>query len=428
MTKSLALILLLVAVALAADGGKTEGICCCTGVVIMILVAIGFNENRRKQVEVPSSQTSSGTPSGPPPSSFQIGIDPAKRDFGSGEMDCLALKMRGPVNLHPSQLTAVFQLTAWDVTLGSSSEKRRPLLCSIPEFQLKGSQVFLWTHLLQMPYAQSMLADWTEVIALPLDTLTFPARGKRKLEFELRITSLGVSQGPLNRAVCTHHHENRAWGYVDGLKQRIKAEELGLKLAAAVSAADGSLDDREKAVVRNWMDSRIESLPEDLRADTTRALSRALMTAERLGSRLKAEEVPIMVEELVEHYPVAGLPKGDLYDVVKLCMEVAAADGTAGPDELRLIDRISELLSVDRETFTRYRDKLLPAGMHSEKDIDSILGIDPSWNSREKKRHLRGLYREWSSRVTHSDSQVRDQAEEMLKLIAQERARLDAEE
>jgi len=420
-------ILLIAVPAFAAEEGTGQAACCCVGVVIMILAAIGFSESRKKGEQGEDSSASQSVQAGSPPASFQIRAVPSVNDFGSGNRECLSLKMRGPINLHPSMLTAVFHLTVWDVSQGKSKEKRKPVLCSIPQFQLKNSQVFLWTHVVQMPYAQGVLNDWTDVISIPIETLIFPARGRRSLEFELVIMSLGVENGPVNRATCTHHHESQVYGYIDGIQMRIKTEELGLKFAAAVASVDGHLDNREKSVIRNWMDSRIESLPEDMQAETTRALSRALMMAERLGAKIKQSEIHIMVEEILEQYPVASLPRGDLYDVVKLCMEVAAADGTAGPDELKLIDRIAGMLGVDRETFNRYRDKLLPAGMHSEKDIGAILGMDPHWSAREKKKHLRGLYREWSSRVTHTDPQIRDQAEEMLKIIAEERARIDAE-
>ncbi|HOP27802.1 MAG TPA: TerB family tellurite resistance protein [Candidatus Sabulitectum sp.] len=412
----------------AAEDGAGQAVCCCVGVVIMILAAVGFSENRKKGAAGEGTQASPPQPAGGVPVTFQVRVVPSVQDFGGTNMECFSLKMRGPINLHPAQLTAAFHLTMWDITQGSGEKERKPVLCSIPQFQLKGTQVFLWTHVVQMPYAQGVLNDWADVLSIPVDTLTFPARGRRKLSFELVVSSLGIETGPVNRAECVHQHESSSYGYVDGIQQRIKTEELGLKLAAAVSAVDGQQDESEKSVVRRWMDSRIESLPENMRGDTTRALSRALMIAERLGKRLAPEEVPIMVEELVEQYPVANLPKGDLYDVVKLCMEVAAADGTAGPGELDLVNRISDLLGVDRDSFTKFRDKLLPASMHSEKDMEKILGLDPSWSAREKKKHLRGLYREWSSRVTHSDPKVRDQAEEMLKLIADERAKLDAEE
>lgn len=428
MTRLLIPLLLAAFPAFAAEEGSAQGACCCVGVVIAILAAIGFNQSKKNEQQEEGTRSSAGTAGTSAPSSFQVRVVPSVNDFGAGNRECFSLKMRGPINLHPSMLTAVFHLTIWDVTQGKSREKRKPVLCSIPQFQLKNTQVFLWTHVVQMPYAQGVLNDWTDVISMPVETLIFPARGRRSLEFELVISSLGIENGPVNRAACIHHHDSQVYGYVDGIQMRIKTEELGLKFAAAVAAVDGHQDQREKAVVRSWMDSRIESLPEDMRAETTRALSRALMTAERLGEKITRSEIGIMVEEIVEQYPVASLPKGDLYDVVKLCMEVAAADGTAGPEELKLIDKIAAMLGVDRETFTRYRDKLLPAGMHSEKDIGKILGLNPEWPSGQKKKHLRGLYREWSSRVTHSDPQIRDQAEEMLKIIADERARIDAEE
>jgi hypothetical protein len=440
---SLFLLLVVSSAAYAADGGDSEAGAVCCGTVIFIFIAIAVRKAATKSDGQLNNQTESGdwqnaadssdlphyTP--PVPQGYQTGfymtVLPRIKDMGSGDMQCLTVLITGAINMPPNMLTAVFNLYIWDVTLGQEEDKRKPVLCSLPELQMAGSQMFMWTHMMQMPYANSVMNTWTEILSVPVDLLTFPARGERKLLFAFSIAPLGMIQSPIATATFKYSYKNDSLGYVDGIRMRIKAEELGLKYAAAVGAVDGSLDDVEKTLVRNWMDTRIESLPENLRADTTRSLSRALMIAERLGTSIKPDEIEMLCEDMANEYPIGSFSKGDLYDIVELCMNVAAADGIAGPEELNLVNRIALLLGVDPERAKQLSEKILPVNMHSEKDINSILGLRSDWTLKQTKKHLREQYREWSARVTHSDAKVRDQADEMLRLIALKRAEIDAE-
>ncbi len=434
------LLLLFPSFAYASSDSDTGTACC--GVVVFILIVIAIKEsivrnggrlkNQGHQPEEPSTIASS--PQIVPPTPFDnrtrlhIAVLPGEKDMGAGNMSCLTVMLNGLIELPPTTLTAVFSLSMWDISLGEEEDKRKPVMCSIPELQMTGTQVFFWTHVLQLPHHQSFMQNWTEIVSIPIDLLTFPAKGRRKLHFHISIAPLGQAQSPTSGATFIYEHMNTSLGYIDGIKIRIKAEELGLKYAAAVSAVDGEIDSDEKIVIRNWMDTRIDSLPEDMRGETTRSLSRALMIAERLSASIKPDDIELLCDDIAAEYPIGSFPKGELFDIVELCMKVAAADGIANPEELKLVDRIASLLGVDRERVKKMSEKILPVNMHSEKDIDSILGLQPGWTSKQKKKHLREQYREWSARVTHSDVKVRDQADEMLRIIAEERAKIDAEQ
>ncbi len=424
MIRVLSILLLLCSVAYAASSNDPDGSTCCGSIVIIgVIVAIVVSnkkKNTAEGVEPDSVQNMPGT------SSLQLLIERGARDFGGVSTDCLFVKISGPINLPLNMLTAVFSLSLWDVSRGSEPDKRKPVLCSLPELQLKGSQMFLWTNVQQMTYANSMVNGWIEILFIPLDFITFPAKGNRELYFDLSITPLGQAGNTANRALFSLMYVNKSLGYVDGIQIRIKAEELGLKYAAAVSAIDGEIDSDEKTVIRNWMDTRIDSLPEDMRAETTRSLSRALMIAERLSASIRPEDIELLCDDIVEDYPIGSFPKGELYDIVELCMKVAAADGIASPEELKLVDRIASLLHVDMDRFRKMSEKILPVNIHSKRDVAAILGLKAEWTVKQRKKHLRDQYREWSARVTHSDAKVRDQADEMLRIIAEERAKIDA--
>ena len=67
--------------------------------------------------------------------------------------------------------------------------------------------------------------------------------------------------------------------------------------------------------------------------------------------------------------------------------------------------------------------KALPIGMMADKNPDSILGITPGMPPAEIKKVLAAEFRKWNSRASHSDRKVREQASEMLELIANARKR-----
>ncbi len=441
MIKQLIALLLLSGPVVAAETSSGEGSPCCglIGIIVIIGVIVAKVKRSWKSTEdlsqSDSSMADSSLPKGSLPNTswsdpqqvMIVSFSQEKKNYGSGEIDCFSVHITGRIVVPSNMLNSLFSLRIYDTTRGDDKKDRQPILCSHPDFQENGSQAFLWTQAVQMPYPESEVS-FIHLFTIPIDMLTFPARGKRKLHYVLSIAPVGQINRPTSYGYGFDEYLNESLGYVDGIAIRIKAEELGLKYATAVSAIDGEIDNEEKTVIRKWMDTRIDSLPEDMRAETTRSLSRALMIAERLSGSIKPEEIELLCDDLVEDYPIGSFPPGELYDIVELCMKVAAADGIASPEELRLVDRIASLLHVDMDRFRKMSEKILPVNIHSKKDVASILGLKAEWTAKQRKKHLRDQYREWSARVTHSDAKVRDQADEMLRLIAGERAKIDAEE
>ena len=62
---------------------------------------------------------------------------------------------------------------------------------------MTGTQMFLWTHVELMKQALFATREWVDILSIPIDMLTFPVRGKRKLLFEFSVASLGQIQNPL---------------------------------------------------------------------------------------------------------------------------------------------------------------------------------------------------------------------------------------
>ena len=54
---------------------------------------------------------------------------------------------------------------------------------------------------------------------------------------------------------------------------------------------------------------------------------------------------------------------------------------------------------------------------------EKMLGITSDMSNDEIKKHLRKEYTKWNSRVSNSDPAIREQAEEMIKIISELRTK-----
>jgi hypothetical protein len=52
-----------------------------------------------------------------------------------------------------------------------------------------------------------------------------------------------------------------------------------------------------------------------------------------------------------------------------------------------------------------------------------MIGITPNMSEKEIKKHLRKEYTKWNARVSNADPKIREQANEMIKIIVELRAK-----
>ena len=53
--------------------------------------------------------------------------------------------------------------------------------------------------------------------------------------------------------------------------------------------------------------------------------------------------------------------------------------------------------------------------------MEVILGVTAAMNKEKTRKHLNKQFCKWNSRVTNSNHEIQDQAEQMLQLIAEAR-------
>ena len=359
------------------------------------------------------------------PKALQVSVTRDKATVGGESFECYKVRMRGKISAPYAGFSYQIVVHLLDVTDGEG----KPVLCAIDQLQEAETIAFEFlTDPLQLPYADSVMAEWLPVVTIPIDVLTMARSGRRRLECRLDI--INASDPPMYVVGRMLHSETGSIletastevdvdvseaGYEDVRENRLVLDGLTLKLAMAVSASDGSMEPREGEIIRQWLEKQIAHLQsEDRRTDEKQRLNGQVAEAYKAAS--KGE---LNIRTLCDQVKSIATT-GDRYDILELCLHVAAADGEADGKELKLTRDIATFLGVSLDRLRSMEEKIVPIAMHTvEQDAESLLGINTEMSPDEVRKHLNQEYKKWNSRSAHSDESIRDQAAQMLKIIAE---------
>jgi len=291
----------------------------------------------------------------------------------------------------------------------------KPVHSRIEKWQLQNSAVFCYnTGLGKLPDRVTTLLNWTPVAQLHIDWLMFPRKGKRDLQFKASVSSRQSGQ-ELACAVCTFTYDNPDFGYIDLQENIQRTKILMVALAFAVSAIDEKLYHCEIELIKNWARDNIDAAGTSDKAK--RSLDKALnktVAFFRNGNHLNTYKI---CKEIVQIAPIA-----DRYDILELCLYVAQAKGFATAEELTLLKDLANSLEVDTDRFREMTERILPVNMHEVRDVEVILGVTSDMSKEKTRQKLNKLFCKWNSRVTNPNPAIQDQADQMLKLIAETRS------
>jgi len=277
------------------------------------------------------------------------------------------------------------------------------------------------TSLGKLPPGRTNLSDWTVVARLRCDRLWLPRKGRRLLQFNC-VIALAEENCELDYAEGTCTYDSPDIGYLDFEQNCQRAINLGVGMAFAVSASDSKLFSCEIDLIKDWARNHVSLAGQS--DQEHRELEKQLdktVAFFRKGNSLNMQDV---CREMVKIAPMA-----ERYDILELCLRVAQAKGMAASEELDILRDISAWMQVDPDKFRAMMEKILPVGIHEVQDSRAVLGITDDMSDEQVKQHLTREYAKWNSRVTNPDPEVRNQADQMLKLIAEvreERTRQEA--
>ena len=323
------------------------------------------------------------------------------------------VEIRGTIHAPSDMYHATAQIWVSDVTEGA--EKSQPVYNNSKKPQMQNSDVFCHNaDLGKLPHKDTTLPDWMSVAKLQCDWMLHPHRGERNLQFTISILS-GQDGQELCNAECTVTYVNPKFGYIDLQENIQRTKTLAVAIAFAVSAADNKLYNCEIELIKNWARNNIDvSQASNKAKDQIEKALKKIAQFFQSGYKVDTDEI---CREVVEIAPVA-----ERYEILELCLHVAQAKGVAAKEEISMLQNLANRLEVDGDKFRTMMEKILPVTIHQVKDMEVILGVRADMGKEETCQHLNKEYRKWHTRVTNSDPQVRAQADQMLKFIAEARS------
>lgn len=385
-----------------------EGLLCIAGIIFIILLAVFSNSAGSQN----ASRADAGGSADLQLKPFEVSLVQTEATFGNTQVDVFKVRMRGLLGVPSNNCDCQLNVQLLDRVQGS--KEIRPILCAIDALTNGKVPVLNHSQNFSVPYSISVIHDWIDILSIPIETLTFPTRGQRIITCAVRIVANQTTTS-VAHASYDYAFFNPNVGYLDARENHKRWQEKTVALAMAMSCADGDPHPKEAAVIKRWIQSRVEVAPEAERFSTKERLNETVQAT--LG---KAEAGGININSVCEEITKVATTS-ERYETLDLCLQIIKADETAQESEMRLLEQIAGFLELDSERFRAMLQKAIPLDMHEVKDTQSLLGITEGMNHEEMRKQLNNEYRKWNGRVSHPDPAIRKQAEEMLQLIAETR-------
>jgi hypothetical protein len=348
-------------------------------------------------------------------SEFNCRVSVRSEQSKNGPVQMFCVEIKGAINAPSDNHDTKLRVNIDDI----SEPNSQPARCSVARYQRDSSGAFQYEEPNgKLPRRQTELADWVAVASLPAAILSFTKKGARTLVFRVALVSCETGES-LAAAKTQIVFENEGLGYEDAEMNVARTQQHGVTLALAVAIADDDVAESELAVIRNWAATKIaesnngEFVPD---AQLERQLERALHQAIKFFSSGGRIDIRALCNEIVNL-----APEPERFELMRLCISVAKADGAVVEKEMDTLNRFGMWLVLDRAKVRQMFEQLLPADMSAFKNSDVALGITSDMDPELIRRYLNDEYRRWNARVTNSDPNVRQRAESVLGMIAEAR-------
>ena len=339
-----------------------------------------------------------------------------------------AIECKGlfPINVAGN---VAFLVSIFDKT----SEELKPVIAVLDDFQEPVSSAFQSRVEMGEIEPDHGLINWVRVGAILPVILQPPHGGRRVLLAVCRfidvddppVIHLGYhsndDDGIFWQTTMEFEHDFSEKGYIEAAEHRDEARALSVKIGIAIAMSDGRLDGNEGETIQAWIKNEISTYTEDKREELKKIYNEAMRKAYEAAKRgeLSLSEITSRLNEIGE--------VSTKYETLELCFDVMAADGVADAAELKIIRGIADALNLDLDEIEKMKDQKiigLDADLSRQASIEDIIGINPKWSDEQTKRYLRNEFQKWNDRLTTlSEGEERDNAQRMLDLISEARAK-----
>lgn len=326
---------------------------------------------------------------------------------------------RGNISV-PRSMNVASSISAFDATDGD--DDLHFLISMVDQAQEPETVCFGMMNNIGQVTEGDSFTDWVQLGAIAPDLVQGPKSGTRTIKVVLRLFNAnnppdiraGFSDGGetfLVKVLEFDHHFTEK-GYEEAAQDREEAQALSLKIGVAVAMADGSLDDAEGEILKNWIVREISAYSDDKQKRLKKMFNESLKEG-----FAQAQSGNLALSPLVDRLAEIG-EKKTKYDAVELCFDVMAADGVADPEEMSVIRKVADALGLDMDEIEKMREGVtlnLSTSLTSEEGLESLVGIEDGWSADQKKKHIRTEFQKWSNRLNSlPEGDERDAAQNML--------------
>jgi len=329
------------------------------------------------------------------------------------------IMFRGNISA-PRTMNAASSISAFDATNGDDDLDF--LISLVEQAQEPDTVCFGMMNNIGQVNEGDAFTDWVQLGAIAPDLVQGPKSGNRTIKVVIRLFNAnnppsiraGFSDGGETFLVKTleFDHFFKEKGYEEAAQDREEAQALSLKIGVAVAMADGSLDDAEGEILKNWIVREVSAYGEEKQKRLKKMFNESLKEG-----FAQAQSGNLALSPLVDRLAEIG-EKKTKYDAVELCFDVMAADGVADPEEMVVIRKVADALGLDMDEIEKMRESVtlnLSTSLTSEEGLESLVGIEEGWSDDQKKKHIRTEFQKWSNRLNSlPEGDERDAAQNML--------------
>ena len=330
------------------------------------------------------------------------------------ELHIYSVEIKGNIGV-PSSGYLFSRTTLFDVT-----DNTNKFVVSIyDKLQHDDSTIFLDVRDLGYCVKNSGYVDWQTVGAVMPQMIVPPKSGKRKIEVHTELIQPLAGSKKNNiihskKFIIEHNFISK--GYEEQAEDIEEASGITVEIAMAVAMADGSLDDKEGEVIKNWIKRNIKVYSKDKQTKLKKLYNESMKSSYNLAKKggLILSNLTKILNKIDD--------KRLKYDAIELCHEVMTADGIADASELEIINKIAKSLKIDPKELKNITEKSLldVKQISGNTSLETIMGIDKSWSNEKIKKHLLLEFSKWNNRINVLKTESeRNNAQKMLDNIAE---------
>jgi len=278
-----------------------------------------------------------------------------------------------------------------------------PVISNLDGFQESNSTAFQCLNEVGEVSGSQGYIDWVQIGAVPLEILQPALGGKNELNIVTRLVDmdnipeiyLGFGDGDLWSSSQVYEYRYASKGYREEAENRDKARALSIEIGMAIAMSDGELDDTEGETLKSWIQKMITPYSDEKQKELKRTYNEAMKVSYQL-----AESGNLVLSDICSKLNEIG-EDAQKYEALELAHKVMAADGIIHKEEMKVIHQVADALGIDSEELEKMRDQQI-VGLNTtteDVDVESLLGIDSSWDNVTTSTHLRKEYQKWNNRL-----------------------------